>query len=434
MSRHAAALLVLGALAGGVARAEAGATAPAATVPHPPQAQEVIAEVRLHGNQITPDDDLLRLAGVVVGAPFTPSTQDEVADRLRRTGRFQDVQVLKRFASIADPSRIVLVLIVNEGAVDIEVPDDGGPARVVRRRALTNLLVLPVLLIEDGYGATYGVRLAYAGTAGRRSRLSFPLSWGGFKQAAVEFDRTFVAGPLSRVEAGGSIDRRRNPAFDEQDDRRRVWVRAGRAVGPVRLDGGAAWQRVSFAGETDRLRSVQAEATLDTRLDPALPRNAVYARAALERVHFASGGLPATLSTVDGRAYVGLFRQLVLVASARRDQASRPLPPYLEFLLGGDRNLRGFEPGSFAGDILVAGSLELRVPLSAALSAGKLGVSVFVDAGAAYDHGQAFREQPLRVGGGASVWLAATVFRMGLTVAHGRGAGTRVTFGAGLSR
>jgi len=433
VSRLAAVLVLLGVFAG-VGRADAAGAAQGATPASPSQTAEVIAEVRLHGNQITPDDELLGLAGVVVGAPFTAATLDEVAGRLRRTGRFQDVQVLKRFASIADPSRIVLVLIVNEGPVDIEVPDEGGPARVVRRRALTNLLVLPVFHIEDGYGATYGVRMAYAGTAGRRSRLSFPLTWGGVKQAAVEFDRTFVAGPLSRVETGVSIDRRRNPAFDENDDRRRVWARAGRAVGPLRFEGGAAWQRVSFAGEADRLRSIQAEATLDTRLDPALPRNAVYARAAVERVHFASGDRPITLWTVDGRGYVGLLGQSVLVASARRDQANRPVPPYLKFLLGGDGNLRGFEPGAFAGDILVTGSLELRVPLSAALSAGKVGLSVFVDAGTAYDRGQTFRDQPLRVGGGASVWLAATVFRMGLTVAHGRGAGTRVTFGAGLSR
>lgn len=433
MSRVAAALILLSILAG-ARPAEAGGAARVGAPSSPPQTAEVIAEVRLHGNQITPDDELLRLGGVVAGAPFTATTLDEVAARLRRTGRFQDVQVLKRFASIADSSRIVLVVIVNEGPVDIEVQEEGGPARVVRRRALTNLLVLPVFHVEDGYGATYGARMAYAGLAGRRSRLSFPLTWGGFKQAAVEFDRTFVVGPLSRVEAGASIDRQRNPAFDEHDDRRRVWARAGRAVGSLRLDGGAAWQRVSFAGETDRLRSIQAEATLDTRLDPALPRNAVYARAAVERVHFDSGGPPATLSTVDGRGYVGLLGQSVLVASARRDQANRSLPPYLKFLAGGDGNLRGFEPGAFVGDILVAGSLELRVPLSAVLSAGKVGVSVFVDAGTAYDHGQAFRDQPLHVGGGASVWLAATVFRMGLTVAHGRGAGTRVTFGAGLSR
>ena len=102
-------------------------------------------------------------------------------------------------------------------------------------------------------------------------------------------------------------------------------------------------------------------------------------------------------------------------------------------MLGGDSNLRGFEAGAFAGDVLVAGSVELRVPLSAALASGKVGVSVFLDAGTAYDTGQVFRDQTLHTGAGASVWLCATVFRMGLTIAHGRRAGTRVTFGAGLS-
>jgi outer membrane protein assembly factor BamA len=399
-----------------------------------PPTAEVIAEIRLHGNQLTSDADLLELAGVTTGAPFTQATLQELAERLRRTGRFRSVQVLKRFASIADPSRITLVVIVDEGPVDIDVPGDGGPAQVVRRRAITNLLVMPVLDIEDGYGATYGVRLAYAGVAGRRSRLSFPLTWGGLKQAGVELERTFADGPLSRVRLGASVDRRRNPAFDEHDDRRRVWGRAGRAFGPLRMDAGASSQRVAFGGEVDRLRSVVAEVALDTRLDPALPRHAVYALAAVEGVSFASGRPSTTRLTLDGRGYVGLIGQAVVVARAQRESASGPLPPYLKSLLGGDGNLRGFEPGAFVGDALVAGSLELRLPLSAALSAGKVGVSVFADAGAAYDHGQRFRDQTLQVGGGASVWLAATVFRMGLTVAHGRGAGTRVTFGAGLSR
>jgi len=177
-----------------------------------------------------------------------------------------------------------------------------------------------------------------------------------------------------------------------------------------------------------------AEAVVDTRLDPSLPRDAVYALAMVERLTLASGAPSTTRLTLDGRAYVGILGQSVVVVRARREQASRPLPPYLKSLLGGDGNLRGFEPGGFVGDHLVTGSLELRIPLSAALSAGKIGVSLFVDAGAAYDHGQAFRDQPLHTGAGASVWLVATVFRMGLTVAHGRDAGTRVTLGAGLTR
>jgi len=428
----AAAVLVLA--VAGADRSVAQASTPAEGGQARPVSTEVIAEVRVHGNQLTPDDEILKLAGVEVGTPFLPETTDEVERRLRRSGQFRDVQVLKRFASIADPTRIALVLVVDEGPVDVIADDRGGPARVVRRRAVTNFMVMPILDVEDGYGLTYGARLAYAGVVGRQSRLSFPLSWGGMKRAGVEFDRTLARGPLSRFEAGAAVERRTNPAFDEQDDRRRVWVTAGRSAGPIKVAGGGGWQRVAFVGETDRLRSVMAEAVVDTRLDPSLPRDAVYGLVAVERLSFASGA-PATIRlTFDGRGYVGLIGQSVLVLRARREQASRPLPAYLKSLLGGDSSLRGFEPGAFVGDRLATGSLELRIPLSAALSAGKVGVSVFVDAGTAYDDGQAFRDQALHTGAGASVWLTATVFRMGLTVAHGRGAGTRVTFGAGLTR
>jgi outer membrane protein assembly factor BamA len=424
------ALLVLLLIAATTPAAHAGSAAGQT----PSQPAEVIAEIRFHGNQLTPDEELLALTGVQVGVPFTAETTAVVEQRLRQTGRFRDVQVLKRFASIADPSRVALVIVVDEGPVSIDVPGAGGVARVVRRPAVGNLMVSPLLDVEDGYGLTFGARLAYAGLLGRRSRLSFPLTWGGLKQVGADYERTFEQGPLSRIQAGAALQRRRNPAFDENDDRRRLWARAGRAFGPVRFDGGAAWQRVSFAGEVDRLRSIGAEAVLDTRLDPALPRNAVYALAAVERVAFSSGRRPTARVTLEGRGYLGVWRQAVLVGRLRREQASRPLPLYLKSLLGGDSNLRGFEAGAFAGDHLTAGSVELRLPLSSTLSAGKVGVSVFVDAGKAYDDGRRFGDVPLEVGGGASVWLAATVFRMGLTVAHGRGAGTRVTFGAGLSR
>ncbi len=429
MSRRTAVLLLA---AASVLLGASPAAAQETASPGQPAA-EVIAEVRVQGNQLTPDDEILRLADVVPGAPFTAATLEDVTSRLERSGRFRDVQVLKRFASIADPSRIALVLIVDEGPVDVVIDDDGA-ARVVRRRALTNVLALPVLHVEDGYGVTFGARLAYAGLGGRHSRLSIPLTWGGSKHAGVEFDRELRRGPVSRIEAGASIERRTNPAFDLDDTRRRAWAAAGRSLGPVRLKGGVAWQRVSFDEAVDRLRSLTAEAVIDTRRDPALPRNAVYGLAAVERIAFLSGAPAVARTTLEGRGYLGIVGQSVLLARIRREDASRSLPPYLKSLLGGDSNLRGFEPGAFAGDALVAGSLELRIPLSEAMSAGKVGVSVFVDTGAAYDRGQRLRDQALRTGAGASVWLTATVFRVGLTVAHGRGAGTRVTVGAGLTR
>jgi outer membrane protein assembly factor BamA len=163
-----------------------------------------------------------------------------------------------------------------------------------------------------------------------------------------------------------------------------------------------------------------------------LPRNAVFASAAWEHVGFDSGGGVHRLR-LDGRGYVGVFRQNVVVLRAVREDANQTQPPYLKSLLGGWSNLRGFKAGSFVGDTMVAGSIELRIPLTTPLSVARLGVSIFADTGTAYDKGQRFSDQTLRTGIGAGVWITATAFRMGLSVAHGRGADTRVNFGGGLT-
>jgi hemolysin activation/secretion protein len=96
-------------------------------------------------------------------------------------------------------------------------------------------------------------------------------------------------------------------------------------------------------------------------------------------------------------------------------------------------NLRGFEAGTAAGDTLVAGSVEVRVPLTSPLSVGKFGVNAFVDAGAVYDSGQGLADQTLRRGIGGGVWFSAAFVRLNLAVAHGIGAATHVHFGAGVS-
>lgn len=397
------------------------------------QQPEVVSEVRVHGNHVATDDEILKAAGISIGAPLEAGALEQIKARLERSGRFQDVQVLKRFASISDPSRIVVVIIVNEGAVRLRRPDaEGEPIRIERRRGLRNLMWLPILDFEDGYGATYGARFAFVGVTGERGRVSFPLTWGGQRRAGVEFDRVFTAGPVSRVETGVSIDQRENPAFEEDDLRRRVWGRAERAAGPVRAGVTAGFQRVSFAELRDDLRTIGADLAFDTRLDTLLPRNAVFATAAWERVDIDSGDVVHRLR-MDARGYLGLIGQSILVGRVLREDVDRPVPPYLRSLLGGWSNLRGFEAGAFTGDTLIAGSAEVRVPLSPVLSDGKLGVSVFVDAGAAYDKGRRLKDADIRTGAGGSVWVTLLAFRMGVSVAHGKGAGTRVNFGGGLS-
>ncbi|MEO6224034.1 MAG: BamA/TamA family outer membrane protein [Vicinamibacterales bacterium] len=399
------------------------------------QTAEVIAEIQVHGNHVTADADVLALAGIAIGAPFTADTIAQVRTKLKAAGKFEEVDVLKRFASISDLSKITVVIILNEGPVRIEFekgPDGEDVATVKRRGGFRNLMFLPILDAEDGYGLTYGVTASRAHVLGERSRLSVPLSWGGTRRAALELEKNFVSGPFTRVEIGGSIQRRTNPAYEEDDDRRRGWVRAERALGDFRLGAGAGWDRVSFGPLDDDLKTFGGDVTFDTRIDPTYPRNAVLASAGWEHVSFKTGGT-LQRTRLAGGVYLGLIKQSVLAMHVTREGANGPQPAYLRPLLGGWSNLRGFEAGAFVGDIVVAGSAELLVPLSSPLSVGRLGVSVFVDTGVAYDFGQRLKDQVRQTGVGGSVWMSATVFRLSLSVAHGRGAGTRVNFGGGLA-
>jgi outer membrane protein assembly factor BamA len=407
-----AALITASALAGGAQLAA--------------QSAEVISEIQVRGNVVTPDEELLRLAGVAIGMPMASDTVSVVAERLRATKRFEHVEVLKRYASISDPTRIALVLMVDEGPVTIQATGDPDrPTRVVRRRRL-NLLFLPVIDGEDGYGVTYGVRIAVPNPAGPDSRLSFPATWGGEKRAAAEIDKRFDQGLLTRIDGGASVSRKTNPFFQQDDDRAGVWAHGERQVlRSLRFGATVGWQHVSFQRATDRVVDAGAEAVLDTRLDPWLARNAVYARAAQHR--FAFGNQAATDRTdLETRVYLGLIGQTILVASAQRSAADGPLPDYLKAILGGQESLRGFRAGTAVGDTLAAGSLEVRVPLTSALRLGKVGVSGFTDAGTTYDHGERFEDQAVKRGFGASVWCAAAFLRVNVAVAHGIGSSTRV--------
>jgi len=394
------------------------------------QSPEIVSAIQVHGNTATPDDEIRKLAGIEVGMRLEPSTIDDAAARLRATRKFDGVQVLKRFASIADPSQILLVVIVDEGPVKIEMTGDPDrpTTRIVRSRRL-NVMFLPILNREDGYGFTYGVRIARPDVIGKQSRLSFPLTWGGEKRAGAEIEKVLPRGPLDRVIAGASLTRRTNPFYEEDDDRTRVWIRGERElVRGVRAGATAGWQRASFFDADDRFTHAGADIVVDTRVDPFLARKAVYARAAWEHLT-----LGMNRTELDARGYVGALGQSVVAVRALRLDASAPLPLYLKPLLGGMANLRGFAAGTAAGDTLVATSAELIVPLTSPLSVGKIGVSAFVDAGTVYDKGARFSDQTLMQGYGGSLWFSAAFLRVNLAVAHGRGSSTRVHVGGNVS-
>lgn len=404
--------------------------ATAATVEAQPA--PMVATIQVQGNVLTSEEEVIRLSGVTVGDAFDDGTIAAVAARLKAAGRFQSVDVLKRFASIADLSQIALVIIVDDGPMKIERSGGKeGTAQLVRSRGW-RLLFLPVLRFDEGYGLTYGVRLAKPTPIGPRSQLSMPLTWGGERRAGAQLEQRFEGRFMRRIEIGGAVSRTTHPYLDVTDTRAGPWITGNlRAFGPIRPDVSAGWDHVTFGGEDDAVGRVGAGVTVDNRLDPMLARKAVYARAAWAYLDTRHGGGLNTIQ-LDLRGYVGLIRQAVLVARVTLDTASGPRPPYLKPMLGGTDSLRGFAAGSAIGDSLASGSLEVRVPVTSPLSFVKFGVNLFVDAATVYDDGERLRDQHFERGVGGGVWMSAAFLRLTLSVARGIGHGTRVNASTSL--
>ncbi len=399
----------------------------------PPARTEVITEVRVHGNQIVTDDEVLKIAGVVVGAPYSDAMIADITKRLKDSGKFESIDVLKRFASIEDASKIIVVIIVSEGPVRIVMPTDpNGQTQVKKRTFANSLMFVPVLEGQDGYGLTYGARIAYQKPIGPNSRLSFPMTWGGTKKIGIELDRTFSRGPFSRLEFGSALQRRQNPAYEEDDDRVRGWARAMRVMGPVRAGGTAGWQRVSFGLTNEYFSHAGVDLTLDTRENPVLPRNAVLVTGTVDRLFFNSGSPDITRARVDANGYIALVGQHVLVVHFLAETASDAEPLYMRSILGGFSTVRGFKTGFMTGDTMTAGSIEWRIPVKTPLKFGKIGFTVFIDSGTAYNHGQQLMQQPFYTGTGGTVWFSVASFRISTAVAYGFGSGTHVHISGGI--
>jgi outer membrane protein assembly factor BamA len=401
----------------------------------PQAAPEKIAEVRVHGNATLPDEAVLKLAGIAVGTPLDAGGTDAVEKRLRDSGRFDEVQVRKRYRTLA-MDEIAIVLVVHERP---GISATGEPPSVMRR-IRSRLMFFPIIHYDDGYGWTYGGQTAVVDALGKGTRLSFPLSWGATRRAAIEADRTFKTGPLTRLTGSFGIAQRENPHFLVDDRRTEGKARAERRLfNMVILGGEVGRTRVNFLPARESFWSTGADATLDTRRDPSFPSDAVLASVTWSRLHpigatsFAASGSGVDRYRFDARGYKRLFRQNVLAVRAEYAGASDPLPQYEQWLLGGS-NLRGVRSGSFAGDKRFLWSAEVRAPFSSPLSVGRVGFNVFVEGGATAPYGQSLRDQPRHESAGAGLFLIAAVLQLNAEVSRSiDGKTTRFHFGTGFT-
>jgi outer membrane protein assembly factor BamA len=399
---------------------------------------ETITAILVHGNHTTPNQDILSIAQLAVGEPATAERLADAARRLRQSGRFEDVDVLRRSRSIDDPSDILIVIVVDERAAVSETNLVPGPLARLRSASMW----IPILGYADGYGFTYGARVSVLDPAGSQSRLSTPLTWGGERRAGVELERGILR-------TSASISRRVNPHFDVPDTRKTVAIALERPLVPADHRG-PRYLRALRAGVAGRVahvtfgdspgtspreeawhQAVGVHLTVDTRRDPAFPRHAVHTVAGVERIGFEGGH--ATRTTIDARGYVGLAGASVLAVRATASRASAPLPPSEQLLVGGATSLRGYRAGHQTGDGQALLSLEARVPLTSPLAVGRFGVKAFIDAGTPWPAGEGLDRQRFERGMGGGVFFGATAFRADVDVAWPERGTPRVHLTLGLA-
>ena len=382
-------------------------------------AAETVAEIRIHGNLSLPDAEVIALTGVNLGDAAGPDLEETVRVRLAASGRFETVDVRRRYRSLTATDQVALVIVVRER------PGARFSNPVLRAFAAAGrrLMVAPILDHREGYGVAYGALTSFVDTFGPGGRLSVPATWGGHKRIALEME-TPVRGPLiDRLWAGGSRGRRRHPYFDVDVDRARFAVAARRGLPRgFRMHGEAAWEEARFAGRPDRF--VRAAAYLDYgdyRETPATARrNTVVVRTGIERLAIEGGAGAIARPRLDARVYRAVGGQAVLAARFYFAGASAPLPPYERALLGGSPaaggTLRGWRAGAAVGDRIAAASMELRLPITSVLSEGRIGLRFFYDTAAVYDADRPIRNARFREGAGAGVFFLPPGFGFPMSI------------------
>jgi len=405
------------------------------------QPADRVAEVRVQGNYRTPEADVLKIAGVQVGDPLTPETVDAIAERLRKSGKFDDVDVRQRWRTLEASGDATILILLREKA--------GGSGITGRLAyAATHPMALPLFSYTDGYGFTYGGQVSPPNLLGKSTHVSIPLTWGGTKQAAIDINRPFKGGPVTRVAVNAGIRERENPYYELDDNRIGGSVRIERRFPPVLRAGfTGSLHQVRFGeaddvvpegglvprlvpGDRQTLGVWGADIALDTRQSADTARNDVFVEAGWDQLQLDGGSIGRY--HVDARGYVGLPYAGLMTVRAFRGDATDPLPVYERFLFGGADSVRGFRPGYLSGDTVVTATAEYQQPFTSPLSFGKMGARAFIDYGTIYEHADRLEDAKFYTGVGGGLFLNAAFFNLTVDVARGLDRGWHVHVMGGL--
>jgi outer membrane translocation and assembly module TamA len=380
-----------------------------------PAGDSRIALIRVHGNHSMADEEVTRIAGLSVGQTFSPREQADAETRLLKSGKFDSVEVRIRYRGLSESSDVALVLLVRE-----------------KPEVSSRFLAGPLFDLTDEYGLTLGARLAFVDVLNEGSRIAFPLSWGGKRQAGVE--GSIPLGERKSFRFDLARFREVNPHYDVPDNRLALGGTYAMKRGLLGMDFSGRWNDVDFGSLHERFAAFGAKLALDSRRDPTIPGDAFYLGLDARRLLFLAGTQRENVDqyVVDLRGFKRLSGQALLASQVYWAVADGALPPYEQPFLGGGKTLRGHAPGELVGDNAAIGSLELRLPLTSSLSLARAGVHFFFDTGAVYDEGGSLRRARFHNGAGFGGFFRIAMIGLRVDLGFNLEGGTRFHVGSGF--
>ena len=246
----------------------------------------------------------------------------------RRSGS-SACEVRKRFASIADPSQITLVIVVDEGPVNIVMTGDPDRLRDrQRKRPAEDLWSCRSAAMRTATASpTARAHDARPHWMGSRSRIIVSGDVGRDQAGRRRSREAARRGLINRVTTGAPISQRTNPAVHQDDDRGAVCARGEHEfTRPLRLGGPPAGSRrrstvsrIVSGRSGRRCRSTPASirSGAKRRSTPRLMGHSISVKGARHRRRPGDYSGRRDAHGADGRGYLG---------TRRPDGARRPHP------------------------------------------------------------------------------------------------------------
>jgi hemolysin activation/secretion protein len=267
---------------------------------------------------------------------------------------------------------------------------------------------------------------------GAKERLSIPLTWGGTRRAALEGAFELHNPVFQRLTFGVGVSRKENPFYKTGDFRKEAQGVLQRRLKRFELNLQSGWTNIEFGSQRADSANLGTSLAFDTRQDVNLPRNAVYAKIAWNRLSILGGGPGFNFYSLDLRGYKGIWGQAIVAGQFAYCRTDGRLPDWERPFLGGASTLRGYEPGAFSGDNIATTSLELRMTLSPLRAIYRSGIDVFLDSGAIYDYGQSLGSAKWKHGAGVGGYFLIAGFGIKVDVGYNMHDAFRVHFSTGF--